>query len=402
MNISKLFCILIAVLAITGLITVGLVANEEGKQGVDKEKAYFKSPHVNLRSSYLNLNKDSVKSMLKKYNFYDSLENKTGDFANNYELKEIKGDEIVIDHATGLMWHQSGSENVTWEKAKQWVKDLNIKGYAGYNDWQLPTVDEAASLLESRSFVEAYKKYIDPIFDDELLVFWTGDSYDSEIAAAALFADVLVGNVGWGYIIDEQNVRPVRSVKGEDKEKAVFKKPHVNLRSSYLNLNKDSVKSMLKKYNFYDTFENETGDFANDYELREIKGDKVVVDHTTVLMWHQSGTGEWHQSGYEYITWEKAKQWVKDLNIKGYAGYNDWRLPTVEEAASLLESRSFLEADKKYIDPIFDERLLNFWTGDSFDSDTKPAALYVDILEGRVSWDYLTAIHDIRPVRSVK
>jgi hypothetical protein len=36
---------------------------------------------------------------------------------------------------------------------------------------------------------------------------------DSEIAAAALYVDVLVGNVGWGYLPDEHDVRPVRSVK---------------------------------------------------------------------------------------------------------------------------------------------------------------------------------------------
>lgn len=206
----------------------------------------------------------------------------------------------------------------------------------------------------------------------------------------------ITGLITVGLVANEEDKQ------GKDKAKADFKPPHINLRSSYRKLNEDDIKSMLKKYNFYDIFENETGDFANDYELREIKGDKVVIDHTTGLMWDQSGSGEWHQSGYEYIDWKKAKQWVKDLNIKGYAGYNDWRLPTVEEAASLLESRSFLEADKKYIDPIFDERLLHFWTGDSFDSDTEPAALYVDILEGRVGWAYLTAIHDVRPVRSVK
>ncbi|MCP5007770.1 MAG: hypothetical protein GY941_28110 [Planctomycetes bacterium] len=55
--------------------------------------------------------------MVKKYNFYDRFDNKTGDFDNDYELKVIGGDKVVIDHATGLMWHQSGSNQcINWEE----------------------------------------------------------------------------------------------------------------------------------------------------------------------------------------------------------------------------------------------------------------------------------------------
>ena len=49
------------------------------------------SPFVHLRSSYENDSKEDVITMLKKYNFFDSSNNDTGDFANDYELKEIKG-----------------------------------------------------------------------------------------------------------------------------------------------------------------------------------------------------------------------------------------------------------------------------------------------------------------------
>ncbi len=41
MNISKLICMLIALLAINGFITVGLVAQEEGKQSEGKEKVEY-------------------------------------------------------------------------------------------------------------------------------------------------------------------------------------------------------------------------------------------------------------------------------------------------------------------------------------------------------------------------
>ena len=65
-------------------------------------------------------------------------------------MKSINGDKVVIDHATGLMWHQSGSTyGLNWEKANRWVRLLNKRGYAQYSDWRLPTIEEAASLLDS-------------------------------------------------------------------------------------------------------------------------------------------------------------------------------------------------------------------------------------------------------------
>ncbi len=70
-----------------------------------------------------------------------NIKNKNGEFQNDYDLKTMHGDKVVVDHASGLMWHQSGSDKyMTWKKAKSWVKKLNKTGYAGYRDWRLPTV----------------------------------------------------------------------------------------------------------------------------------------------------------------------------------------------------------------------------------------------------------------------
>lgn len=55
------------------------------------------------------------------------------------------------------------------------------------------------------------------------------------------------------------------------------------------------------------------------YELIEREGGTLVVDHTTDLMWQQSGSDE-------QITFAEAEKYVQRLNDKKYAGYNDWRL----------------------------------------------------------------------------
>ena len=47
------------------------------------------------------------------------------------------------------MWQQSGSsERMQFEDAKKWITELNLKGFAGFNDWRLPTLEEAMSLME--------------------------------------------------------------------------------------------------------------------------------------------------------------------------------------------------------------------------------------------------------------
>lgn len=134
---------------------------------------------------------------------------------HTYEQKAISGDRVVIDHATDLMWHQNGStDKMNWNSARVWVKDLNIRGYAGYHDWRLPTVDELASLLEARpeSKTRHTILYIDPVFSNKQQNIWTGDKKDLLYTAwAALFTQGRICGVSSGY--GTLYVRPVRSVK---------------------------------------------------------------------------------------------------------------------------------------------------------------------------------------------
>ena len=124
---------------------------------------------------------------------------------HSYEEKSINGDKVVIDHATGLMWHQSGSSNyMRWNSAKDWIRDLNRRGYAGYQDWRLPTLEEAVSLLEASRKNDIY---IDPVFNNEQWGIWTGDRHDSGGTWSVYFS---LGNVRWR--VKNRYARPVRSL----------------------------------------------------------------------------------------------------------------------------------------------------------------------------------------------
>ena len=169
---------------------------------------------ITLRSTYKKLSVSQVHSMpnvsIRKKNNWGFYGHST--INHDYNLKAIKGGKIVVDSATGLMWHQSGSDDwVKRDDAKEWVEDLNSEeGYAGYNDWRLPTVDEAVSLLES-SMVNG-GLYIDPVFSKKQEWIWTGDKHEdgSEVAWRVHFYN---GSVYWDIFYYNCCVRPVRSVE---------------------------------------------------------------------------------------------------------------------------------------------------------------------------------------------
>ncbi len=175
-------------------------------------------PQIILRSTYRDLIALQVQYISDifivnkhNYGFYGH-----STINNSYEKKSAKNDSVVIDHATGLIWHQSGSDKeMDWPEAKQWVKDLNDKGYAGYSDWRLPTVEEAISLLEPN--INASSLYVDPSFDAIQTGIWTGDENDSagymDGAWSVRFSGGYGGgNACWVYDNASNHVRPVRSV----------------------------------------------------------------------------------------------------------------------------------------------------------------------------------------------
>ena len=137
---------------------------------------------------------------------------------HDYEENIIDDDNIVIDHATGLMWHQSGSfKNISWKSAKRWVIKLNENGYAGFTDWRLPTLEETVSLLEPNA--KNSNQFIDSAFDKTQSSVWT---CDSNISSSSLSLD-RAWSVNFNYslvsrmdiMIERKKVRPVRIYSGD-------------------------------------------------------------------------------------------------------------------------------------------------------------------------------------------
>ncbi|MBL7050379.1 MAG: DUF1566 domain-containing protein [Nitrospira sp.] len=206
-----------------GLLLARLQENEaacqiykEPDNIVENTPVLYKKSSVTLRSSYRDISKSQVQSMPNIYVREKSYAGFDGYCTINhrYDPKSINEDKVVMDYTTGLMWHHSGSETImNWNKAKDWIMNLNSSGYAGYQDWRLPTVEEAASLLEPS---KSNDLFIDPVFSNMQEYFWTGDECDSDDECGSGYAWCVlfhVGSVGWNRTSDSYlPVRPVRSI----------------------------------------------------------------------------------------------------------------------------------------------------------------------------------------------
>lgn len=176
-------------------------------------------PHVKLRTEYKSLSKSDHEGLHNLLIGKFSNNQKDGRIIDhNYKLETIDGGKVVIDNFTGLMWHQSGSIGIgiSWQQAEEWVKKLNSNGYAGFHNWRLPTLEEAASLLKANK--DGSVLYIDPIFNSAQKYIWTGDIYKKE---DRWFVDLNQGNYTWSskYLygfnrnLRANFVRPVRSAR---------------------------------------------------------------------------------------------------------------------------------------------------------------------------------------------
>ncbi|MBD3343053.1 MAG: DUF1566 domain-containing protein, partial [Candidatus Lokiarchaeota archaeon] len=144
------------------------------------------------------------------------------------------------------------------------------------------------------------------------------------------------------------------------------KGPLYKLRSKKKSLFEHDVHKMIRQYNMFEFRENLSGrGLFHLYDVDEENG--IVIDHTTGLMWQQSGTPN-------RKTYKDAEKWIANLNWNCFAGYSDWRLPTLEEAMSLMESEK--KNRDLYIHPVFDNLQRWIWTADKVKGDHSVYAVF--------------------------
>ena len=108
--------------------------------------------------------------------------------------------------------------------------------------------------------------------------------------------------------------------------------PVLDLRREPELVDRTELLDMLVQMDFYDATLNRAGSGpGGSYEVQKVDGEGVLIDRKTGLMWQQVGPRR--QSPLANAVLD-----IASLNQRAFAGYRDWRLPTIEEAMSLLQS----------------------------------------------------------------
>jgi hypothetical protein len=118
---------------------------------------------------------------------------------------------------------------------------------------------------------------------------------------------------------------------------------------------------LIKRYNFFESKLNKKGNFKSFYEVKKRKNVSVVMDYPAGLVWY-------NEKSPGNMDFKKAEKWIKDLNQQEYGGYSDWRIPTLEEAASLLRKRQNKQG--LYVERTFSGNQKIIWTQDRFSANS--------------------------------
>jgi hypothetical protein len=135
------------------------------------------------------------------------------------------------------------------------------------------------------------------------------------------------------------------------KDAQVYK---VKLRDIPKELSGSHVKNIINKHHFFVKDLNEKGDFPNNFVDN---GDETVTDRATGLMWEKGGSSS-------LLRYWKAEKYVSRLNREKFLGYNDWRIPTLEELCSLLEREK--NERGQHISPLFKDKQSKCLSADRF------------------------------------
>lgn len=257
-----------------------------------------------------------------------------------------KGNGIVVDLVTGLMWTKSPDWNedgridykdkMSLSEAHRWVERKNREKYLGYNDWRLPSIKELYSLIifsgvdPSGGRIRINRRQLIPFIDTRYFEFGYGDKNANERIMDAQFLS------STKYV--STTMRGNETVFGVNFADGRIKGYPAGARSGH-----------LREKRFYVLLVRGNPNYGKNIFIDNKDG--TITDKATGLMWTKDDS----KVG---MTWEEALKWVQKKNAENYLGYNDWRLPNAKELQSIVDYTRAPDAkDPSHrgpaIDPIF-------------------------------------------------
>ncbi len=199
---------------------------------------------------------------------------------------------FIKDNVTGLTWWLTGRHG-TYEEMKN-----ECAAYGGIEDWRLPEPQELASLADNGML---YGSKIDPVYFAEF--YGEGDDGPEvrEVSRSYYGPDLILTSIeNYFYLLPYGLITRM-----------------VNLaRSSY----------SYEGYLMCVSGEKYGEASAENYSAVTENGDEMISDSSTNLFWQKEPVKK--------ATWKEALSYCENLE---YAGHTDWRLPNMNELATLID-----------------------------------------------------------------
>lgn len=136
-------------------------------------------------------------------------------------------------------------------------------------------------------------------------------------------------------------------------------------------IQEEEIGDLIRKWNFFDSEHNPSGRFANC--LADSGDERTIIDLKTGLMWQRGGL--------DINSIRHTRKEIDAINRNGFAGFKDWRLPTLEEALSLMETAP--NAKAVHLHPCFSKNQPFIFV----EARRRPGGYwFVDYKQGRAFW----------------
>ncbi|OGW04063.1 MAG: hypothetical protein A2Z59_11275 [Nitrospinae bacterium RIFCSPLOWO2_02_39_17] len=180
----------------------------------------------------------------------------------------------------------------------------------------------------------------------------------------------------------ETNV-PIPKVKARE----YYQNPDLLVASAVININSNGSRNPLKF-----TLQGPEGDsYARNVYSGNLVNNRIVmvnngtvVDTDTDLMWQQGENNK--------MNWDSAIAYCKNLSL---AGYNDWRLPNIEELKSLIDVKKNPKINKTH----FPNAYSSYYWSSTADTGNSSNAWYVNFVNGNVDYYGKSWYYYVRCVR---
>ena len=325
------------------------------------------------------------------------------------------GDQTVTDNLTGLIWTKDANvmktrdlslygnttydgagiptttvPGNTWQQALDYVKKLNTESYLGHNDWRLPNINELASMVNNVQSNQATWLNAQGFTNVQSNNYWSATSR-VDYTNFAWIVEMYNGSVVNDYKTSHNYVWPVRS--GQSGAFGSLTLPKTgqtacyNATGSTLVCSGTGQDGELQIGTAWPTPRFTDNSLSNSTE-------KTVTDNLTGLVWSKDAN-----LAATAKTWQQALDYVKSLNSVNFSGHNDWRLPNINELASIVNNGQSNQATWLNEQGFTNVQSIYYWSATSYAGGTNVAWL-VDMGSGGVGYGGKTSGDYVWPVRS--